>query len=64
MYLLLTEYALRFTRITLSDFTVTEIEVDVLRRCAGNGPNSATSSRKRSARAALRRLTRVRTKAM
>ena len=32
MYALLTEYALRLTRITLSDFTVTESDVDTARR--------------------------------
>ena len=63
MYLLLTEYAFRFTRMMLSDFTVTGTEVQVLRRCAGNEPSVATSSRNRFSRAALRRLANWRMKA-
>jgi hypothetical protein len=64
MYLLLSEYAFRFTRMTLSDFTVTKSEVQVGRRPGGTGPSAATSSRNRFSRAAFRRLANWRTKAM
>jgi hypothetical protein len=49
---------------TLSDFTVTIAEVQVLRRCAGSGLKAATSSRNAFSLARLRRVINWRTNAI